>query len=321
MTFSRTTTRIGILGAVAASLILIPSADAQDSDGSFELAQRSNDRIIFGTRPNNQQQASQSLRMSQLEEQLRRLNGQVEELTFQLRQMQDQMRRMQEDNEFRFQELENRRGRRKRSNAAPSATPPRTASQPAVPGSQTLGTITEEQPVGEVSDPIAKAIGQPLDLSTLAGGSNLSAPIPGRPGNSNGAEDIRLPNTSPREEYDRAYGYVLQGNYDLAETGMRNFIDLYPDNQLVPNARFWLGESLYATGRYKEAADTFLKVYTDHPTSSKAPDSLVKLGQSLYGMGERTAACATYSEFLSKHGTAAPVLRRRVAQELRRAQC
>jgi TolA-binding protein len=45
-------------------------------------------------------------RVTQLEEQVRRLAGTVEELNFQILQMQDQLRRMQEDYEFRFQELE-----------------------------------------------------------------------------------------------------------------------------------------------------------------------------------------------------------------------
>ncbi len=46
------------------------------------------------------------MRVQQLEEQLRQLNGRVEEMSFQLLQMQEQLRKAQEDNEFRFQELE-----------------------------------------------------------------------------------------------------------------------------------------------------------------------------------------------------------------------
>src|SRR5690606_34738018 len=46
------------------------------------------------------------VRIQQLEEQLRSLNGQIEGLTFQQTQMQEIINRMQEDNEFRFQALE-----------------------------------------------------------------------------------------------------------------------------------------------------------------------------------------------------------------------
>ena len=48
-------------------------------------------------------------RVTALEEQVRQLHGQIEEMNFLILQMQDQIRRMQEDNEFRFQEIEERR--------------------------------------------------------------------------------------------------------------------------------------------------------------------------------------------------------------------
>ncbi|MFK7902398.1 MAG: tol-pal system protein YbgF [Nitratireductor sp.] len=69
----------------------------------------------FGLQNNNAQPANQgtqyaqttdTIRVMQLEEQVRQLYGQVEELNFQMLQMQEQFRKMQEDNEFRFQELE-----------------------------------------------------------------------------------------------------------------------------------------------------------------------------------------------------------------------
>ena len=52
------------------------------------------------------QSGDASIRVQQLEEQIRQLNGRIEEMSFQLLQMQEQMRKTQEDNEFRFQELE-----------------------------------------------------------------------------------------------------------------------------------------------------------------------------------------------------------------------
>ena len=49
-------------------------------------------------------------RISVMEEQIRQLNGKIEDLNFQLLEMQERMRRMQEDNEFRFQEIEEKLG-------------------------------------------------------------------------------------------------------------------------------------------------------------------------------------------------------------------
>lgn len=57
-------------------------------------------------------------RITALEEQIRTLSGTIEELNFQILQLQEQMRKMQEDNEFRFQELE----QKKTDAGAPSDT-------------------------------------------------------------------------------------------------------------------------------------------------------------------------------------------------------
>ncbi|WDR01159.1 hypothetical protein PSQ19_09680 [Devosia algicola] len=53
-----------------------------------------------------QEEAQLTLRIQQLEEQLRTLNGQMDGLTFQLTQMQTLIDRMQQDNEARFEALE-----------------------------------------------------------------------------------------------------------------------------------------------------------------------------------------------------------------------
>ena len=89
-------------------------------------------------------------RITALEEQLRSLSGTIEELNFQILQMQEQIRKMQEDNEFRFQELEQKKtdaGAPSDSNVASapatgSATPAAPADQAAVPAP--AGQVTAE---------------------------------------------------------------------------------------------------------------------------------------------------------------------------------
>ena len=281
---------------------------------------------FFGS--SSREEASQSLRMSQLEEQIRKLTGQVEDLSYQVRTLTDQLQRMQQDNEFRFQQLENRGGRGNRSQATQPqprrntannsqfSTQPRSSND-----DQTLGTMVLEAPDGapvtSQEDAIGRAIGQPLDLSTLAGGNNLTAPGP-----ADGDSDVTpVRGGDPRADYDVAYGYILTGDYARAETAFRNFLDFHGDDDLAVNARFWLGESLFGQRRYQDAADVYLAVYTEHPTDPKAPDALFKLGQSLKAMGETGAACATYSEVLENHGNASQALRSRITKEMRNAGC
>ena len=90
------------------------------------------------------QASDAAFRINQLEEQVRVLNGQVEEMNFQLLQLQEQLRKMQEDNEFRFQELEDR------SDASGSAIPWRTFASRGSP-SRSVATMSPARPRGSPS--------------------------------------------------------------------------------------------------------------------------------------------------------------------------
>ena len=62
------------------------------------------------------------------------------------------------------------------------------------------------------------------------------------------------PSASPQDEYDMAYGYVLHKDYSLAEQSFRDYLKKYPNERLVPEAHYWLGESLFQQQRYRDAA-------------------------------------------------------------------
>lgn len=280
-----------------------------------------------------------AVRLNRVEEQMRALNGQIEELNHQIRQLQDQLRRAQEDADFRFQELEGSGTPGKRSQAPQPATTGNAVAANSVAVAtpqrgnppQTLGTIPSQSEIGQAGD-VPAASGRPLDLSALAtrsaGQAQPQAQDNGLPGvGSDGAlpagtddaigQLVLAPTTGiARDDYDRAYNQVLGGDYALAGQSFRQFLADYPEAPLASNAQYWLGESFYSRGLYRDSADAFLKTYTDYPETSKAPDSLLKLGLSLGSLGQGDAACATYSELLSKYpGAAAAVLNRARAEQ------
>ncbi|MBL8574669.1 MAG: tol-pal system protein YbgF [Hyphomicrobiaceae bacterium] len=294
-----------------------------------------------------QQQAQTALRLQQLEGQIRAMNGQIEQLTFQNRQLQETLRKMQQDYELRFQDLE-AAGAAKRPAAAPpqkkseiappsvdpvvtaidpaaptiAAPPVTTASRPGpAPGPQQLGQIpaTSDQ-IGAV---IAGA--PPLDLGAIAQGRTAGTPPGVRAPPAAPGVDARIAAVpavpSARDEYDAAYTYVLNGEYELAEDSLRQFIANHPTDRRVGAATYWLGETYSARQMHREAADAFLKSYTAYPDDAKAPDALLKLGQSLNNMGERQAACSTYAELLVKYPRASKALRDRATQERAKAKC
>lgn len=211
------------------------------------------------------------------------------------------------------------------------------------PGQQRPGPGTPPQVFGQLpadEDPIGGVIGNgaagPLDLGAPRP-SGRPAPDPDfPPGVRTGPiapqTAAAIPSVPPRyqnvqpvarpgDEYDAAYGYILNGEYELAETSFRTFLANHPTDRRVGSAQYWLGESFFARTMHREAADAYLKSYTQYPDGPKAPDSLLKLGLSLQGLGERKAACATYDELLAKYPKASRQLRDRAQAEKSRAKC
>jgi tol-pal system protein YbgF len=129
------------------------------------------------------------------------------------------------------------------------------------------------------------------------------------------------PTATPQDEYDMAYGYVLHKDYALAEQSFRDFTRKYPNDRLVPDAQYWLGETLYQRQRYRDAAESFLAVSTKYEKSGKAPDSLLRLGQSLAALNQKEAACATLAEVERKFPKASASVKRGVTAEQKKARC
>jgi tol-pal system protein YbgF len=300
-----------------------------------------------------------SVRLDRMESALRQLTGTLEQLQYRNQQLEMQLKRMQDDTEYRLQQLGSKgappAAAQPRAmsppapvNAPPVATPgsrsdvfdpaqhPNAPGAPRVLGNETaaapLQSADNEPPVGA---PGGRASGAPLDLSTLAGNAPAqpeapmanAAPmtpsqLPPPPARDTGAQLATLPpSATPKDEYDMAYGYVLHNDYALAEQGFRDFLRKHPDEKLVPDAQYWLGESLFQRQRYRDAAESFLAVSTKFEHSGKAPDALLRLGQSLAALNQKEAACATLAEVGRKFPRASASVKRGVTQEQKRAHC
>jgi tol-pal system protein YbgF len=101
--------------------------------------------------------------------------------------------------------------------------------------------------------------------------------------------------------YQQGYGALLQKDYAGAEAAFSQLVDAYPNDPLAANAQYWLGESYYVRGQYKNAADAFLKGYKKYKSGDKAPDTLLKLGMALAELGQKDAACSTFEELKTKY--------------------
>lgn len=83
-----------------------------------------------------------------------------------------------------------------------------------------------------------------------------------------------------QELYEAAYQDLVKGQYQLAEMGFRQYIEMEPRSSLSDNALYWIGESFYAQKKYDKAVPEFEKVIKDYPRADKAPAAMLKLGYS-----------------------------------------
>ncbi len=125
----------------------------------------------------------------------------------------------------------------------------------------------------------------------------------------------------PRTAYEEAHAFLVRRDFDGAQQHFQRFVETYPNDQLTDDAQYWLGESYYARGLFKEAADAFLTGYRKYGTGNKAPDSLLKLGMSLNQLGQSQAACETYKELAAKFPKAPDYVSQRAIVERKRAGC
>lgn len=279
------------------------------------------------------------VRIQQLEEQNRLLNGQIEGLTFQITQLQEIVNRMQEDNEFRFQALEG--GAAGKSDAAtqaggvtqPEALPQNPASTSAdstVPltdipeqGVKPLpGEVEIDPTFGGTTDVPMDSVGasaDPLVGTGAAGGVDL---VTGQPLNLNyDPTQVKTDNADADAQFAAGVEAIKSGDYAFAEDQFSQFLSLYPDNEQATEASNLLGEALMQRGAYSEAADVLLNGFQKAPQSPRAPDLLLKLGMSLSGAGERETACRTLAEIDKRFTTLSTEFATRLAAEKARAEC
>ena len=292
------------------------------------------------------------VRLSQVEAQMRQMAGQIEELQFQNQQLRDQVKRMQDEVDQRAPESKGASASTPKAPGYPAAPPrqivpgapaavatiapaPRAAprgdvydpqADPNAPGApRPLGSPDSAAPApvrrsapipGSIVDDLGTAPGTPLDLSG-AGGPPPAPIAPARPA----APGAATGTASDRADFDNAYAYIQQRQYEQAEMGFRSFLQSHPKSKLTSDATYWLGESYLQRQRYRDAAEQFLKITTSYSTSAKGAEGMLKLGISLRGLGASDQACATFAEVERKYPSARPAFLKDVQREQQRAKC
>jgi tol-pal system protein YbgF len=246
--------------------------------------------------------AGDEMRFEQLGDQMRELTGRLEEVRHDVSSLQTRMDKLANDVDIRLQALEH-----------PGAAP-------------AMNNPPEEQ-----QEP-PQAMTSPLPPRNLNGG-----PPPSRQGGFNGApppppppsqnamaappDAGLLPNGTPQQQYDYAFGLLRDANYQAAEHALKDFVARYPNNRLSSNAQYWLGETFFVRGRYQAAAAAFAEGYQKYPKGPKAADDLLKLGSSLSMLNRKADACRSFAQLDHDFPIAAANLKAKEADEKRKAGC
>ncbi len=258
-------------------------------------------------------------RVNELENQLRNLTGQIEQANFEVSQVAARLDKLVGDVDFRLRELEARLGGGLPPDggqggavlgAAPGAQPGGLASaDPATP--QVLGEVPRAE-VEALRAGQAQGQGQPTSLAPQT--EQVAAAAPAASGGG-------LPGGSVKADYDYAFGLLRQANYVEAESALKDFLEQHADDPLAGNAKYWLGETYYVRGDFRQAAVTFAEGFQRYPESTKAADNLLKLGMSLAQLDKKDDSCGAFSELLKRYPDASGSVLQRASLERERLSC
>jgi tol-pal system protein YbgF len=92
--------------------------------------------------------------------------------------------------------------------------------------------------------------------------------------------------SDPQALYQTAYNDYLRGSYDMAILAFRQYLEAFPDTELADNATYWIGESYFSQGQYRQAIEEFDNIAANYSRSDKIASALLKKGYSYLELGD-----------------------------------
>lgn len=253
------------------------------------------------------------VRLTSIEEDLRSTTGQVEELAFLMNGISQRLDKLVADVDYRLSALERKLSASPATTAtqAAPAEPPRTTAAPSPPSVQQMAPGSGDS--GFAKPPGILGTITEADLQAVAPPAAAPAAPP--------ASTLVLPEGTPKERYAFARKLLFTQQFDKAEVALREFVESHPDDPLLANARYWLGETYYVRHDFRAAAIVFAEGYQQDKTGKKAPDMLLKLGMALANMGNLEDACRSFAELTKAFPDAPEHIKQGVARERRNGGC
>lgn len=106
---------------------------------------------------------------------------------------------------------------------------------------------------------------------------------------------------SEQAAYDGAIDQFSQAKYKDAAESLTAFLALYPNSQLAPTAKFYLGSSRYAIKDYKGAIEELNQLIQRTPNDARAPDALLVIAGSQIELNNREGAKASLERIVQTY--------------------
>ncbi len=299
--------------------------------------------------------AGLEVRLSRIEEELRRMTGRLENLEYGRDRAQGRLDKLVADLDARLSRIESGSAGGAPTAALPAETEPapeilrapeppaRAAPSQAQAAAPSQAQAPVQPPAG--ARPSTRAAPSPQDdaaaqrgyvLGTLprdaimGGGAAAGATA----GAATAAPRSAVPDTPPQQQsalprattakgrYDAALGLLQSGDFGSAQDEFADFLADYPKDPLAPSAAYWLGETYYVQRDFGGAASQFAKNFQAYGDGApKAVDNLLKMGMSLSQLGQREEACRVFAELGSRFPNAAPPIKQAAARGRAGAGC
>ena len=253
----------------------------------------------------NQALLETASKLTRLQEDVRRLGGLVEEQKHLLQQLDKSYKNLYTDLDARLQALSENDAISRQFGLTDGPT------DEAGIGDDSYSEFTEEGvETDETTEPTTlttAAVDEPEEPATVSTAqpettSNVTTNV----GEATLLPDVEVaekPGTDQlamRVEYEKAFRLLNNGHYNLAVSALNQYLDKYPESPYRANARYWLAEAFFVSGRYSLAASEYEGFIADHADSSKYPQSLLKLGYSYDELGQKSKARHMLGQVISR---------------------
>ncbi len=126
---------------------------------------------------------------------------------------------------------------------------------------------------------------------------------------------------SPEDVYDAGFAKIRAGQYQEAQEVMIGFLASYPEHKLAGNVEYWLGETYYVMGDFKNAIMHFGDAYRKYPKNTKSDESLLKLAMSLSKVGRKKEACLALDQLVNGLENVPQSVKKQADSEMIKNQC